>query len=349
MDKSYPLDKVLLPMNGTSVKDPSKMEEIWESEEYIAEPKLDGSRYISIGGRFFSRRLSVKDGMPVEKTENVPHLNFALSSYPNLILDGEIYLYGGTSNEVTSIMGSKPDRAIEIQKGQGYLLYYVFDILRDIDGTWLIDLSWKERRKRLEEVYFTLSKHNKVSHIYLTPYVIENKKEYYAKILEKGGEGVMLKNINGVYVPDKRPRWNWIKVKREMTDDVVIMGFEPPVMEYTGKELDTWPYWVQKGTGIRQLGSRPTGEDWIPVTRYYFHEWIGAVVFGKYDNQGNLVRLGSCSGLSDELRRDMSLNPDKYIGEVMEISAMQKTKDGFYRHPQFLRLRPDKNAKDCVL
>ncbi|MCY8087235.1 hypothetical protein OZL46_14080 [Bacillus sonorensis] len=63
------------------------MDELWESDEYAADEKYDGSHYISVGGRFFSRRESIKDGLPVEKTGNVPHLNEILKKYPLLILD----------------------------------------------------------------------------------------------------------------------------------------------------------------------------------------------------------------------------------------------------------------------
>ena len=52
--------------------------------------------------------------------------------------------------------------------------------------------------------------------------------------------------------------------------------------------------------------------------------------------------------MSDEIREKLSRNPDRYIGEVIEIAAMERTKDGRYRHPQFVRLRPDKSPRDCT-
>jgi ATP-dependent DNA ligase len=53
--------------------------------------------------------------------------------------------------------------------------------------------------------------------------------------------------------------------------------------------------------------------------------------------------------MKEELRKDISENPTKYQGECMEISAMERTKDGFFRHPQFLQMRDDKNQKDCII
>jgi hypothetical protein len=97
------------------------------------------------------------------------------------------------------------------------------------------------------------------------------------------------------------------------------------------------------------------------VTKFHFYDWIGAVEFAQYgnvdaeDDEGNvsneygLKHVGFCSGLTDELRKHMTENQEEYIGECMEISAMERTKDGYFRHPQYLRMRPDKNPKDCIV
>ena len=359
----YPLDKILLPMGAKDIKDESKLENLWDSTEYIAEEKYDGVRMLSVGGRFFSRRLSVKDGFPVEKTDNVPHLSAILKRFPNLILDGEVYYEGMTSNEVTSIMGALPDKAIERQKERGWLKYVVFDILRDMDGNWLLDLTWMERRLELEETIERIREAwqqedpDTPLNIEISEVEFKEKRLFYETIMARGGEGVILKNINGKYVPEKKPAWNWVKVKKHITDDVVIMGFKPPVKEYTGKELDTWQYWEDPEGNKSEIMYTKEGVSnaelmqfgFTPVTKFYFYGWIGAVKFGKYDKDGNLVELGECSGLTDELRKDMSENPDKYIGECMEISAMERTRDGFYRHPVFNRMRPDKNPEECVI
>jgi ATP-dependent DNA ligase len=372
MSRTYPLDEILLPMGGTTVKDPDKMDEIWESDEYVAEEKLDGSRYLCIGGRFFSRRKSVVDGIPVEKTENVLHLSGIFQGYDKLILDGEVYLPGGKSNEVTSIMGSYPERALQLQQERGFLCYVVYDILRDIEGNWLLDLPWKERRKKLEETYNRILndmgglKSSAKNFFKLTYPVYENKREFYRMVVSLGGEGVMLKNINGKYVPDKKPRWNWIKVKTEITSDVIITGFKPAKKEYEGKELDTWNYWEKDGvlftaseilSGLSDVEKEFAYESYEyfkklgyePVTKYYFYGWIGSVEFAQFNDKGDLVNVGFCSGISEELRKDMTENPDKYVGQVMEISAMERTKDGYFRHPQYLRMRPDKNPNECII
>lgn len=357
--RDYPLDKHVLPMGGNAVKDDAKLESFMSDPNYVAEVKWDGSRYLSIIGRFFSRRISDVDGIPVEKSDRVPHLSEHLSTFPGLILDGELYVPGKTSNEVTSILGAKAEKAIERQGEQGKLYYMVYDILM-FQGEWLVDKPWHERREILERVFPIVRN----EFMKCPEYVTENKKEFLAKVLAEGGEGIMLKNINGKYVPGKKPAKNWIKVKTEIDDDVVIMGFKDAVREYTGKEIESWSYWINP-SGEKEFvintynvldatlvdGERVfvPKEGWVPVTKFFFNDWKGAVKFGKFDANGNLIELGECSGITDELRKDMSENPHNYIGEVMEIKAMQRTKDGFYRHPQFSRMRDDKNSSECVI
>lgn len=334
-ENRFPLDEVLKPMNAVAVKNKAKMEALWDNPSYIAEEKLDGSRYLAIGGRFFSRRTSVKDGFPVEKTENIPHLHTILKHFPKAIVDGEVFIPGQKSNNVVSIMGSKPERAVELQNERGLLQYRIFDILRAPDGSWLLDKPWSERRKLLEIFHMMVDRHSAMNLegvLTITDAVYENKRRYCQEILANGGEGVILKNVDKPYKPDKRPAWHWVKVKTELTDDVVIMDYLPPERVYTGKDEDTWQYWEYN----------------TPVTKYHAMGWIGSVVFGKYKD-GKLVELGSTSGMTEEIREELSHNKDKYIGETIEIRAMEQTEEGHYRHPAFVRFRPDKDPTACVI
>jgi ATP-dependent DNA ligase len=71
------------------------------------------------------------------------------------------------------------------------------------------------------------------------------------------------------------------------------------------------------------------------------------MVLGLYKD-GKLVEVGKvASGLTDAMRKDMSENPDNYIGHVVEVEAMSTTKDGALRHPVFVRMRDDKIPEDC--
>ncbi len=312
-----------------------KLHEMYQSPLYVAEPKIDGCHYFCDSGRFLSTRVSKTTGNLVDKTGNFPHLveAFLRAELGRIVLDGEIY-YPGASNsyDATKITGCLENEAIRRQENElGWISYCMFDVLRDEEGNWLISEPWYVRREYLELIAHRLRTYSEYFH--LIPVVRSRKENFLDKMLDEGREGIVLKQIQGVYIPGKRPMWNWMKVKTELEDDVVIMGFDPPEKRYTGKDYENWPYW----------------EEGEPVTKTYYHGLIGSVVFGKYNGEGELVYLGSCTGIDDRMRKEFTENQEEYIGRVMKIKAMEKTADGRYRHPNFLMVHEDKNAFECTI
>jgi bifunctional non-homologous end joining protein LigD len=150
-----------------------------------------------------------------------------------------------------------------------------------------------------------------------SPYIIflpwafsaQDKRRLYDSIQKQNGEGVMLKRLDASYVQGGRPVNNWYKAKKSATFDCVIMG------STTGKGK--------------------------------YNTQIGAVRFGQYLN-GKLVELGQASGMSDKERREFSAYPDDYIGKVVMVKGQERLKSGAIRHPQFVGVRYDKRAKDCI-
>jgi len=334
----YPLNKVIEVMKPSKINPDrashkDRLEELFKSPQYVAELKIDGCHYVNIGGRFFSTQISKKTGVPVEKTGQLPHLVEGLlkSGMANVILDGEIYYPGWKSYDVTRITGCDPYEAVRRQEQDDWMHYMLFDVLRDPDGNWLFNEPWRVRREVLEAVGTKLAEI--CPKFEIVPAVRSRKQQYLDRVLAEGGEGVVLKNVNGFYHVGQRPMWNWVKVKVELEDDAVIMGYEPPAKEYTGKELSTWPYW----------------EDGQPVSKFHYMGWIGAIIFGKYTNSGELIRLGTCSGMTEAEREMFSTKGPEHIGKVIKIRAMERTPEGFYRHPKFIELHPDKNPHECAV
>jgi len=310
---------------------------LWDNPEWWAEEKIDGSRYLmhigKEGNRFTSRQKSRKTGLPVEKTENVPHLaKMDLGFLAGTILDGE--MQHNDFSKTVSVMGSLPERAIALQEEIGWINYHVFDIL-EYKGEDVRELPHYARRKLLEEVMLQIRENDFNCFIDTTAIAKENKREFYENIVQKGGEGVILKNIHGKYRDGERSK-DWVKIKRYLTDDVVIIGSTLPSKIYDGKDRENWEYW----------------EDGKPVTKAWYNRWLGAIRFGKFKN-GKLVELGQTSGIDDQMKELLSDGnhgiKEEYIGTVIEIGAMEQLKSGAYRHPRFVRLRPDKDAEGCVL
>ncbi len=298
-------------------------EDLWNDPNYVAEEKLDGERFkmhiFAAGNRFDSRTISKKTNRFTEKTGNVPHLaNFVLPELAGTVLDGEIK-FGGDSMSTSTIMGCLPEEAIERQYNAGkWVSYFVFDIIR-YKGKNIEHYPYHQRKSLLFEIYF---KYLTVNHHFVRPAVNhEYKKKFCEDIFAKGGEGVILKNLNAPYTDKKA----WVKVKAIANFDVVVIGYE-----------EATPETIKKG------------DDKATISRLAANGWIGALVFGQYVD-GKLKKFGRCSGMPDDIRADFSNNKKERIGTVITIEDQSRIpKTGYFRHPRFLMLRPDKNANQCV-
>ena len=330
-----------------------------ESGDYFGQLKKDGFWYQyehhTNHSYLFSRSASRTTGLQAEKGANVPHIMQALEALPNeTILIGEVYYPGGSSKNTTTIMGCLPAKAIERQNGAyGKIHYYVHDILmyNGIDFVSAETGSW-DRYCILEKIW-KLHGLDKYDFLELAEVWTDDLYARVGDALAAGEEGMVIKHKNGIYEPGKRPKTN-LKAKKVDFADVIIMGFEEPTKEYYGKELDSW------GFNILEEGTRLQGnyldlceifkpDKVIPVTKPYYYNWINArIKIGVYKN-GSLVEVGTIhSGISDEMKQDMSEHPGKYLGQVCSIQMMEvDSKAGTIRHGFYKHMRPDKNATDC--
>lgn len=330
-------------------------EGLWDDPDWIAEEKYDGDRRIAqfCGKivRFTGRRKSVKDGLFVEKTENVPHLSNRwtgrltatecglaptpghLAALEGTVLDGEMVCPpdpvagcygGGLSKYVTSIMGSLPEEAVRKQIERGWLRYVVFDILF-LKGKDLRGAPLRVRQHHLSDVVSAWG----------NPFVSQAersttaKRAMYDRIVKAGGEGVILKALDHKY-GDKAL---WVKVKKIATYDVVIIGFKP-AKETSRKVNGT----VSRTKYAGKVGSVEIGQQ---------KEWVDGNGRG-YD----LISMGYARGFSDRLMDEFTRHPNKYLGKVITVEANDREPTGKFRHPRVTDpenpFRTDKAAKDCV-
>ena len=334
--------------------------------KWVAQQKYDGALYMleKIDDNhiyLFARTKSRKTGELVEKSANVPHIvEWAKSLPDDTVLLGEIYVPGGKSNDVTKIMGCTPTNAIARQKGKGYggfIHYYVFDCIR-FNGIDLCNTGFVARFKKFQDWFYTqdISVYVEMSHVYT-----ENFEERLHSIFADGGEGMVFKKFDAVYEPGKRPTRTYFKMKESLdTIDLICIGLEDPVRMYTGKEIETWQYWIERGEqdqngafqwyplyGYHYKDYEQNPHIYQPVTKPWYNGWKNAMTLGVYKD-GELVEVGRvASGFTDIMRQDMAENPDKYLNHVVECSAMSVTKDHSLRHPVFIRMRDDKAPEDC--
>ncbi len=293
---------------------------------YAVEEKYDGYSYLNVEGKFFSKSLSSaagSKGMPVEKTDRIPHLAKVLSRvYEECGADlhGELYKIGGISDDVTRIMGCTADEAqrrsaIDLETGgHEALLHYMLIDIRSIFGKSLINEPHRLRRAVLRWVYAKYIKPlDPYGYIRLTEELTtsEDPRDSFKRIVLSGGEGIIIKREDALYIPGKKPANNWIKAKKSITLDVVMMGFN----EGTGKNSNLF----------------------------------GSIEFGQYID-GKLVRCGNCSsGLEDDMRLHIYNNADKMVAnhQVFEIGGIQESVRSI-RNAVFIRLRDDKDWTECT-
>lgn len=345
----------------TNKKD--KLSEICASGEYFAEEKLDGALYqfcrTNRGNYLFGRTVSVKNGLLTNKIDNVPHVNSALSCLPcGTVIVGEIYVPDGTSKNVTSIMGCLPAEAIKRQDKQGKIKYYLHDMIF-YNGENMQSWGAEARYQKLVEAWneFHLEQFD---FLRLAESFDTGIEERLSQILAAGGEGIVLKKKDAPYSEGKRPAWATIKCKQMDTIDLVCTRAIEATKEYTGKELETWPYWQERSerdqngeyTWLSSEGQYY--EDYLhnphiyrPVTKPYFYGWKTAIGIGAYDDEGNLKEIGTVSsGLTDEMRAHL----DDYVGKVVALQCMSiDREEKTLRHPIVKAWRDDKNAAECKL
>lgn len=340
-----------------------KLSEVCASGEYFAEEKKDGALYqfcrTDKGNYLFGRTVSVKNGLLTNKIDNVPHINSALSCLPcGTVIVGEIYVSGGTSKNVTSIMGCLPAEAIKRQDKQGKIKYYLHDMIF-YNGEDMQSWGAEARYQKLVEAWnkFHLEQFD---FLQLAESFDTGIEERLSQILAAGGEGIVLKKKDAPYSEGKRPAWATIKCKQMDTIDLVCTRAIEATKEYTGKELETWPYWQERSerdqngeyTWLSSEGQYY--EDYLhnphiyrPVTKPYFYGWKTAIGIGAYDDEGNLKEIGTVSsGLTDEMRAHL----DDYVGKVVVLQCMSiDRKEKTLRHPIVKAWRDDKNVAECKL
>lgn len=376
--------RYLEPMTAYELSE-DKLEDYLNTHLVIAEQKFDGHRGLifitSKGNRVFSRRVSKKTGWFAENTDQVPHIrdiNVTNELY-GTILDGEILLpiENCTCRDVQSVTGALPETAINNQLEKGLAFINVFDILY-YKGINIQKMPlWKRKvyLKRVlsiinseflkmctmyctQEVYNTLKSNwesYKAEDLLEDVVIIEDIEQQFRNFLNEGKEGLILKNIYGIY-EQKRSK-AFIKMKAHKTYDVVIMGYEDPSYEVDldaiKTPLEEWQYWHNPSTNEYWEGTNTFKTEYekssIPVTKFACKGWIGAIVFGVWKN-GELIEVGRTSGMDEETRKLISENKEKYLGTVIEVEAQGiiNKNTGSLQHPRFLRLRPDKNSEDCT-
>ena len=375
------------PMTAHALEDESEQFMLLHNSNYIIEEKFDGTRgilhFLKGGCRVFSRRISKKTNWFTENTDSLPQMrSIDIPELYGTVIDGEMFIPDRPFKDVSSTLNCNWDKAIERQKELGDIVLHTFDILY-YRGIRVERLSLKRRKNFLSKVMSVLKRYG-ITCIVEVPYYscvegipIDNRTVtsggYYTHIVENGGEGVILKDINAPY-EHKRSK-GFLKIKKFYTRECILLGFTEPTKYYDGKfPDDRWDYWETPDEEKKLIPSESAKslikKGYKPLTKFYFNNWVGNMKFGviitpqeinklpkgksfdfDYMNIGGeqkaILNVGECSGFDDELRAKLSHYDN--IGRVIEVKCNEIFKDtGKLRHPRFLRFRDDKDPEECT-
>lgn len=327
------------------------------SEVYWGSRKMDGSWEMIIkdnAGNLHarSRTESVNGGFQ-DKIEWISHIAKELDFLPNgSAVIGEIYFPNNEgSRKVTSVFNCLKDKCIERQKKNGWLHYYIFDIIA-WNGKSLLNTKFKNRIDLLASLprssqFIDFAEYKCGKELW----------ETYCQILAEGGEGIVIQREDSTYQQGKRPARMSLKLKKELSDtiDAFLDGdYKSATRLYTGKELETWRFWENPKTNTKyntcKFDEYSTGKSSIePITKAYYYGWASAVSFSVMKD-GVPTRIAWISGITDELKDEIISNPEKWKGKVAALTAMMtECIDGNYslRHGRIDTWRPDKRPEDC--
>lgn len=195
------------PMLASASKQPF---EVYTNTSWSMEEKFDGHRLLV---RVFNGTVRAKSrpGASHGATDRAlpPHIVAEFAKFTDGIYDGELYLPGGTSTDVVRL---------DIQDK---LRFVVFDILRNAECD-VMSENYLVRRHNLGEIFWLADPVEKHVHMAARMPVGWGMLE---KIWIEGGEGVILKHHDSIYLPGERSA-SWIKIKKEDSSEVTITGFE---------------------------------------------------------------------------------------------------------------------------
>lgn len=181
-------------------------------------------------------------------------------------------------------------------------LVFVFDCLVE-DGKDISTLPYRARKEIADSVTTELGS---VFRKTLT-YSVTKLGEIWSHIERNNAyEGVIVRNRTSTYFTEL------YKLKTEIEDDFVIIGFEEGEGKHAGR--------------------------------------LGALILGKYNTEGQPEFVMNCGGgFTDDDRDLIWQTRSKFINKVCRIVGKARFESGALRHPNFVQFRDDKKPEDCRL
>lgn len=344
-----------------------------KDNSYIASVKHDGDwgcfiHYSKGHNLIRSRSISKITGIYGDYTAKLPTAIEVMDTWPDnsvilaeICVDGE----GVNANTIGTILRCLPEKAVERQKTTK-VKFWGFDLLM-WNGEDLTSTPYLIRILQLEALLNNDHSDGmccgrpwfRCTDIFADGF---NFAEEADRIIAAGGEGLVIQKKDNCYWPGTRTAWKTLKLKQRLPEmELLVTDILDPTEEYTGKEIETWPYWLAypsdgdyptmhefKGrdealkyesdfnaSGMERYGYTVKLK---AVTKPYFYGWKSGISV-LYNN----VRVDVASGLTDDDRAWLATREAYeliYGGSLYAVVRGMSTNDkGAIRHPVFVRFR----------
>ena len=303
---------------------------------WLFELKLDGYRLIASKAKG-EVLLLTRNGN--DYTAVFPEVARAVKALPfsECIVDGEVVVMDpeGKPSFARLQMRGRLSSPVEIRSAAVELpaTFFAFDLLafEEFD---LRPLPLSARKDLMRRALPKLGALRALDHI-------EREGErFLAEVAAMGLEGIVAKRADAKYRGGRSDAWQ--KIKAERTGDFVIVGFTEPkgsrphigALQLADMVGGTLAYAGRVGTGF---DDRLLGE---------LKAMLDSIVRAEAPCSGPSAEPGASpleSHSIPETKTTTWVEPQY----VCEVRFREWTPDGFLRHPTFLRMRPDKDPRDC--
>ena len=327
----------------------SQQQMVWDSSDWIAEEKIDGCRALILWNakekefHFYSRNNSTQDYLPQDYSDTI-YVTSKNFDYPhNFVLDSEVICTNSSVEtniqcltqlqSTAALLSLNAKDSKEIQK-KSPLKFIIFDCL--LDDNRLIDQPWTVRHTHTEKLTSILLQSGFCCELNK---VVENtddspnaKREFFEEVIERNGEGVVLKNRNAPYHATSSRTIDCVKVKRS-TNDSLTKDLDAFITDYV-------------------LGKSDTRNENMVVG------FVFSVKLKK--NDGSIVThpIAVCSNVSDFIKEDATvidesgnviMNKD-YYGKVATLQGQNISARSLrLTHSVIDVWRPEKSADQCEI
>jgi DNA ligase-1 len=216
------------------------------------QPKLDGLRCICYMAQNATNHepnvvAQSRTGAYFESVEHIcAELRPILLKNPGLILDGELYTTDIPFEELAGLIKKKKLSEADMQRAQ-LVKYHIYDVV--VDGVPYSDrhacivgtIPARDKCRQLEVVHTQLIND------------LNSFKQAFAEYVTAGYEGIMLRNVNGMYRQNYRSH-DLQKYKEFVESEYPIVGFK----EADGRDKGT-VIWICQTAECRQFSVRPRG------------------------------------------------------------------------------------------